>query len=152
MIKRILPVIVLLAFLGSASFANHTAMVGGFRDGLSMGMRIEEHINENVMYRYGVEATTGEDLSFSGSNPFVLFTGLRNHFAQLGWSPVSAAAGAVGYFGGQTSYGASLSLIFENLNNSKPLFLETGVDYVAGQGHLLFQVGYRFFNPDLTVI
>jgi len=146
--QRLIAFTIILFLAGQSAWANHTAMIGGMRDGLAMGLEIEEHLSDNLMYRFGLEASTGEDISFTADNPFVLTGGGRFRLGKLGFSPMWGGVGVVGNFGNNTEIGVALSLIFEKIYNQDPLFLETGLDWFTdpGHGHVQIQVGYRFIE------
>lgn len=146
--KKALLILVSLLLAAQASLASHTSMIGGLRDGLALGLLVEEHLNHDLMYRYSVEASTGEDTSFQGDNPFVLSGGGRLRLGKFGTSPVWGALGVTGNFGNNTEIGLTLSLIFEKINDQDPLFLEAGLDWFndPSHAHAQVQIGYRFID------
>lgn len=142
--KRLIAFTVILFLIGQSAWASHTAIIGGLRSGLAFGMETKKDFNERFSGRFGVEATTGEDLSLLGDNPYVMFIEGRLHLFDFGRAPMSAGLGLIGNYGNQTEYGGSLSLIFENIYDQEHLFLEAGIDYTS-HGHLHLQVGYKIF-------
>jgi hypothetical protein len=59
--------------------------------------------------------------------------------------PLGLGIGLVGYFGNnKNEVGLSLSFIFGNFLDFKPLFLELGIDAVT-RGRLLAQLGYKIY-------
>jgi len=138
--------ILLSGCLVNGSWANHTALIGGVRDGLSMGMRIEEHLSDRLMYRFGIEGSTGEDLTFLGDNPLILAGGLKFRIMDIGKNrPTWFSLGLVGYSGNDSQIGIALSLIVDRVFDSDPLFFEIGADFLR-QGHLQVQFGYRIMT------
>lgn len=144
--KKLLTVTFTILALVNSSWAVHTAIIGGVRDGMALGMLVNEHVNDNLMYRFGVEGSTGDDLSFSGVSPLILFAGGSLHLMDLGWSPVSLGLEIVGEYGNNTEYGPAVSLIINKLYNQDPWFFELGVDYLGKHGHVVAQVGYRILE------
>ncbi len=142
--KRIAILIAFVLLVGQASWASHTAIIGGFRSGLALGIETVKDLNDRVSGRFGMEATTGEDLSFTGDNPFIMFLEGKIHLFDFVRSPMSLGLGLVGIYGVQTEYGGTLSLIFDRIYDRDELFLEAGIDYVS-RGRLMLQVGYKLY-------
>ena len=139
MIKQLGLVLMVLLLIGNGVLAMQPAVIGGIRDGLALGMMLEDGIAKNVAIRGGIEASTGKQ-------PLILFFGGKFYLTNIGKKiPLSFGLGFVGYTGNKgTDAGISLSFIFERLFDIKPLFFEVGVD-VAGSGRLLAQVGYKIY-------
>jgi hypothetical protein len=137
-----------LLILGSAAFASHTALIGGFRDGMAFGMQTEQKFANRWEGNFAMETTTGEDMSFTGDNPLTLFTGLKYGLGSLGLSPAFLCFGAVGNFGINSEYGGYTSLTFENIYNNPELFLDCGFDIFTSPRHAHFfvQLGYHFLE------
>jgi len=133
------------------ALANHNEIIGGFRDGLAFGLKYEETKLGSLSLNYGLEATTGEDFSFTGDNPLVLFGGLEFPLFELGprKMPTSLELGLVGYSGNQSQLGVYASVMVDNFNGIEPLDLEVGCDYLGDHGRVTLQLGYTLFS-DLT--
>jgi hypothetical protein len=130
-----------LLISAQAVWASHTSMIGGARDGLGLGMETRRDFGW-LTGRFGVEATTGEDLTFSGDNPFLIYAG--GLFPLLKDKPVSGSLGFVGYFGNRSEQGAYGSLIIDKFNGNDATYAETGLDWFGDHGHVFLQIGYRF--------
>ena len=136
--KNLIAVLVLLTLIVSqASWGLHTAVLGGVRGGLAVGVQIEDGFSHNIDYRLGIEANTGK-------NPLILFGSGKVYLTEVSSGiPLSLNLGLVGYAGGASNMGLTLSFIFDNPFYIQPMFIEAGID-VAGSGKLIAQVGYRF--------
>jgi hypothetical protein len=141
--KRIISLAFVMLFCGS-SWAYHSSIIGGMRDGLALGMKVEEISLGSVSLNFDVQATSGEDLSFAGDNPFVLSGAAKFDFAEIGPRkiPTSLELGLVGYFGNRTEQGTYLAMIFDKIYGVDPLSLEMGFDYFGDHGHVTLQLGY----------
>ncbi|MFA5114193.1 MAG: hypothetical protein WC529_07865 [Candidatus Margulisiibacteriota bacterium] len=128
----------LLLFACGTANAAVTEIVGGIRDGAALGIQLESSVAKNLTLRGGLEFN-------SGKQPFVAFIGGKVPLTGLGRMPLGLGLGLVGYFGNsKTDLGLSLSFIFGNFLDIKPLFLELGID-AAGSGRLLAQLGYKIY-------
>jgi len=129
----------LLLLFGQGAWAVYPAVVGGIRDGLALGVMLEDSIARNVAIRGGIEANTGRQ-------PLILFFGGKFYLTNIGRKiPMSLGLAFIGYTGNKgTDGGISISFIFERLFDINPLFFEAGID-VAGSGRLQAQVGYKVF-------
>jgi hypothetical protein len=125
-------------------WASHTAMIGGARDGFGLGMESSYRFNDLFTGRFGVEGTTGEDQTFAGDNPFLIFAGLKMPLVTIKEEPICWGLGFVGNFGANSEQGEYLSLIFDKLFSNDAYFLETGLDWFGTHGHMELQAGYRF--------
>ena len=135
---RKLLVILALLLLSSSAFAFQPEVVGGIRGGVAVGFMGESSIARNADIRFAVEASTN-------SNPVILLMGGKFYLTTIGRAvPLSLGAGLVGYVGNKSDVGVSLSFIFDNMFDVKPLFFEFGVD-VAGSGKILAQAGYKLY-------
>lgn len=144
--RKIVISLTLFCLLASASLANHTAIVGGWRNGLAFGLMTYEHLGDTGFWRAAVEATTGEDLSFYGINPFIFSIGGACKIGQTGYCPMYLGLGLTGESGDTTIGGVSLSLIFNNVYNQEPLSMELGVDYLNSKAKLQLQFGFRLYD------
>jgi hypothetical protein len=126
--------------------ADHTSMIGGARGGFGLGMVYSKVLNDHFTGRFGVEGTTGEDQSFTGDNPFLVFAGLKMPLVTIKDEPISWGLGFVANYGVRSEQGEYISLIFNKLYNSDDHFLETGLDWFGDHGHIEAQIGYRFLN------
>ncbi|MFA5114192.1 MAG: hypothetical protein WC529_07860 [Candidatus Margulisiibacteriota bacterium] len=143
--RTIVSALLLLALCGSA-FANHTSIIGGFRDGLAFGIQVEQKLVGKWEGNFAMETTTGEDMTFVGDNPFTLFAGLKYELGQLALSPAFLCFGAIGNYGINTEYGGYASLTFENIYQNPALYLDLGMDMFSGHGHAFAQLGYRLLG------
>lgn len=142
--KRLSLFIVLLLLISQTAGASHTAIIGGLRSGLALGMETAKNFNDRFSGRFGMEATTGEDMGLLGDNPFVMFVEGQSYLFDVGSSPMSASLGLIGIYGNQTEYGGSFSLVFNKIYGREELYLETGIDYTS-HGHLRLQAGYKIY-------
>ena len=142
--KYFLVFIAVLFLTGQAARADRTAIIGGLRSGLALGIETVKDFNDRVSGRFGLEATTGEDLGSAGENPFIMFVEGQFYLFDVGRSPVFLSLGLLGDYGYQTAYGASLSFIFNKIYGREELFLETGIDYISS-GTLRLQIGYKLY-------
>ncbi len=136
-----MAVIVMFSF-GVRAFALEDAIVGGFRGGMSFGIRTEYHFVQSVALRLGLEGTTGE-------NPLILTVGAHFfNFTSLkgGPSPWFLGAGIVNRSGNNTMTGLSASLIYDPLEKNNPYFAEVGLDLFSSP-RLVAEVGY-YIVPD----
>jgi hypothetical protein len=136
--KKIALVGCLLLLAGSMSQAAVSEIVGGVRDGAALGMQLESSVAKNLTLRGALEFN-------SGSQPFIALVGVKAPIAGIGRMPLGLGIGLVGYFGNnKNEVGLSLSFIFGNFLDVKPLFLELGIDAVT-RGRLLAQLGYKIY-------
>jgi hypothetical protein len=137
--KKLLVVSCLLLVASSSVFAA-PAVIGGIRDGLAIGLMIDNPVARNVALRVGIEAN-------SGKQPMMVFFGGRFYLTSTGGMPMSLGLHGVGYTGGsdnKTDVGFGLSFIFDRAFSVPPMFLEFGVD-VANTARLQAQVGYKIY-------
>lgn len=137
--KKVLVISCLLLVVSCQSvYAAVPEILGGVRDGLAIGLQLEDGVARNLTLRGGIEFTTGKQ-------PIIAFLGGKIPLTSLGQMPLALGIGFVGYFGSnKTDVGVSLTFIFNRFLDIKPLFLEVGVD-VAGQGRLVAQLGYKVY-------
>jgi len=136
--KKTIAVLMMSLVLAGSAFALTPSIIGGIRDGLALGMMIEDPLAKNVGFRLGAEGNTGHQ-------PLLVFGGGKFYLGNIGYSSFSLGLGAVIYAGNNhTDFGLSISAIFNNLLRVKPLFLEIGID-VAGAGRLQAQLGYKLY-------
>jgi hypothetical protein len=150
--KKTILVLSILIFTVNSSWAIQTAIIGGLRSGMALGMKVEAPWLENTSARFEVEGSTGEDMSFGGDNPLVIFGGIKYKLAGLiPELAVSLGAGIVGYSGNNSSLGPSLSLIFDNAFGMDSLFVEAGVDFMSSP-KLQLQFGYRVLTQRMEYL
>lgn len=127
----------MMLFVASRCFAFQTAVIGGIRDGLALGLIMESGPSDSAKLRLGFEAKTSNapGLVFVGGKWFL--NNISNRF------PMFLSGGLVGYLGNNAQAGPYISLIFERFLDVTPLFLEAGID-VVDHGNLQFQMGYYF--------
>jgi len=143
--KRSFWVFVIILFLTAQSaWADRSAIIGGLRSGLALGIEVVKDFSGRFSGRFGMEATTGEDLSLLGENPFIMFLEGQLYLFNVGQSPLFLSLGLLGDYGYQTTYGGSLSLVFNKIYGKEELFLETGIDYLSG-GVFWLQMGYKLY-------
>ncbi len=134
----------LLLLSAQAVWASHTSMIGGARDGLGLGMETRQAFGP-ITGRFGVEATTGEDLTVSGDNPFIFWAGVK--LPELKSQPISGSFGFIGYFGNRSEQGVYGSLLLDRLYGvDEAPYAELGLDWFGDHGHIFLQFGYRFLN------
>ncbi|MBI5699313.1 hypothetical protein HZC35_03260 [Candidatus Saganbacteria bacterium] len=142
--------IILLAFLliGQASMAYHVAFLGGVREGFAVGTCLENPLPvEWAEFRYGLEGSTGPDLSLLGDNPLVLFGGFELPIMRTATgSPLYLNLGAVAYSGTNPLFGPAASLRLEGILNRKDLFLEAGMDFMPDFTRVQVQLGYKMLG------
>jgi hypothetical protein len=142
---RTFTAILTVLLLSGIALADHTSIIGGFRDGMALGMRVDYHLNDRFILHSGLEASTGEDFTADGDNPLVLFAGGRTPIGKFGWSPVFWGLEGVGNFGVNTELGFSTYLVWENLYQQEPLYLQAGLDNFSRHSHVIVQLGYTLF-------
>ncbi len=131
-------ILIALTVLSSASaFAMTPEIIGGVRNGLAIGLLGEEWVSNDFALRMGAEGTTGNEglILLLGGKFFLTHIGAR--------TPVYLGLGIVGYVGTQGTPGFSLSVIFDRLFGTKPLYMEAGADFVANTIRLQLQLGYK---------
>ncbi|MCX5751778.1 MAG: hypothetical protein NT099_08990 [Candidatus Saganbacteria bacterium] len=136
--KSIVFAVVLLVLLFvTECFAYTPAVIGGVRDGLALGLMLENGPANGVKLRFGLEANTSNTpgIVFIGGKWFL--SNINNRY------PMFLSGGAVGYLGNHSEVGPYISLIFERFFDVTPLFLEVGIDVVKS-GKLQLQAGYYF--------
>lgn len=121
-----------------AAWGSHSAMIGGVRGGLALGMETTRDFGA-LTGRFGIEGATGEDLSPAGDNPFNFFAGLQVPLRER----LALSFGFIGYFGQRSEQGEYLSLVLDKLG-SETTYAETGFDWFGDHGHVFLQFGYRF--------
>lgn len=140
----------MLLLVCSSAWATHTALVGGLRDGMALGIRAEKDFDQYLSFRYGFAATTGTDLSLGGDNPFLFYGGFDRYLFAVNQYPISFGLGAVAYTGLSSQVGPYFNVIVDNLGADKKMFLSVGVDFID-RGYLQLQVGYKYwsiFSPE----
>lgn len=136
--KRLVVVLLVSLVLISSSLAMTPAVVGGIRDGLAIGLMMNNPVARNVALRLGVEAN-------SGTQPIMVFFGGKFYLTNAGGMPMSLGIHGVGYSGNnQTDVGFGLSFIFDNAFKIRPMFMEFGID-VANKARLVAQLGYKIY-------
>jgi hypothetical protein len=136
--KKLVLVLVGLMILVSSSHAFRPAIIGGFRDGLAVGIMGSSSVARNVALRIGVEAT-------SGSAPIMAFLGGKFYLGGVGRMPLSLGLSAVAYAGNSSSdFGFGISAIFDRAFGVRPMFIEAGID-VASSAKAQIQVGYKIY-------
>ena len=149
--KKLLVGVMVVGLLGGLvvgqAAAWHTAMLGGYRDGFALGMRVENRFSERWEGRVGIEGSTGQDLYLTGDNPFIMFGTVNYYLGNLRHSQVSLCGGLAAYSGDSPMSGVSLSLLFDRpLENADSLFVELGTDIMNGKPYLNAQVGYAVMS------
>ncbi len=138
-------VAMILLILGQVAWANHTAIEGGLRSGLALGLRSEYDLDNQWSVRFGLAGSTGDDLSFANTNPLVLFAGLDKYAFNLNRDlPLEVGVGVVVYSSDNSTAGPYLHAIVDNLNGDKALFAEAGIDFING-AKLQAQIGYNYY-------
>ena len=152
--KRLTILLIVWGLFTQPAWAYHTAIIGGLRDGLALGMLVEQHlIGEKLTARYGLEGSTGDDFTFSGDNPFQLSGGLKFQLGKIGRGlPFWGTAGLILYSGNNPLTGFSLSFIIEEMFNTKPLFVEMGADLMPNYAHIQAQIGYRIIDDQSELL
>ena len=128
----------LLLLLSSPGFAFKTAVLGGIRNDLALGVMFEEkNLPVDTTLRLGFEANT--------SNPQgIIFISGKAHLMDVNKKhPLFLSGGLVAYLSNATQIGPYISLIFEPVLDVTPLFLEFGID-IAKSRLIQAQVGYYF--------
>jgi hypothetical protein len=142
--RKGLLLIVVLASVSSAVWGAHTAMIGGWRDGVAFGLRAEESLFDVYQGQFGVLGSTGSDLSFGGDNTLVLYGGFKIPLFNLpAGNPLFAGCGVVAYSTTNSAFGPYLNFQVENLAGNRPLFFEAGFDSI-GSGRIQLNLGYKF--------
>jgi len=133
----VFAILILTLMFCSKSFAARSAVIGGIRDGLALGLVMESDFSSGAKLRFGFEANTS-------NTPGIVFVGgkwflrdMENRF------PMFLSGGLVGYLGDHTEAGPYISIIFERFLDVTPLFFEFGIDVVKS-GRLQCQIGYYF--------
>ncbi|MFA6549223.1 MAG: hypothetical protein WCT39_04755 [Candidatus Margulisiibacteriota bacterium] len=136
--KTIILVTVFISLLwGSSCLASQSAVIGGIRDGVALGLMMENGLSNGTALRFGFEANTS-------NTPGIVFLGGKWFLRDVvGRFPMYLSGGLVGYLGNNAEAGPYISLIFNRFLDVAPLFLELGVDVVKS-GRLQCQVGYYF--------
>jgi hypothetical protein len=137
---------IILVLAAQTVWASHSAMIGGARGGMGLGMETSYKFSDRLTGRFGAEGTTGEDLVVAGDNPFLIYAGLKMPLATVKDEPIFWGLGFIGNYGKRTEVGEYFSVIFDKLNNNDAYFLETGLDWFGDHGHLEAQVGFRFLG------
>ena len=138
MMKKTVSVVAFIVILlVSSCAASQPAVIGGVRDGLALGLMMENGTSNSTTLRLGFEANTS-------NTPGIVFVGGKWFISNVGGRfPMSLSDGLVGYLGNDTTAGPYISLIFDRFLEMSPLFLEVGIDVVKS-GRLQFQMGYFF--------
>ncbi len=136
--KKLVLVSLALAIFVSGAYAFEPAIIGGFRDGLAIGIMGKTPLARNTALRLGVEAT-------SGNAPLIAFIGGKFYLGRAGRMPLSLGLSGVLYAGNKASeFGFGLSVVFDRVFNVTPMFLEAGVD-IVGSAKAQIQLGYRIY-------
>ena len=137
--KNMLIVSVLgLMLIGSLGMAYTPSVIGGARDGVALGIVLENGLSARAAIRLGLEANTSDSRGIIFLGGKWLVTDMDN-----GNYPMYLSAGLMGSLGTTSEIGPFVSLIFERFLDIPPLYLEVGVDAIKS-GRLQFQVGYKF--------
>ncbi|MEA3493826.1 MAG: hypothetical protein U9R38_05515 [Candidatus Margulisiibacteriota bacterium] len=136
--RKLVLVAVSVAIFASSAFAFMPAIIGGYRDGLAVGIQGSSSIARNVALRLGVEAT-------GGNAPLIAFIGGKFYLGAMGRMPMSLGLSGVMYSGNSSSkFGFGLSAIFDRAFGVRPMFLEVGVD-VVDAARAQIQLGYKIY-------
>lgn len=136
--KKLIIVLICFIAVATASFAAVPEIVGGVRDGLAVGLQLENAVARNLTLRGAIEFD-------SGKQPVILSLGGKVPLTSIGRMPLALGLGFVGYFGNnKNDVGFSLTFIMSQFLDIQPLFLELGVD-VAGSGRPVVQFGYKVY-------
>jgi hypothetical protein len=135
--KMVFVIALMVLVLGSSCLASQTAVIGGIRDGVALGLLMESRSTNSTTLRLGFEANTS-------NTPGIVFVGGKWFLSNIsGRYPLFLSGGLVGYLGNGSTAGPYISIIFEPFLDVTPLFLEVGID-VAKSGRLQLQMGYFF--------
>ncbi|MFA5840522.1 MAG: hypothetical protein WC890_07770, partial [Candidatus Margulisiibacteriota bacterium] len=134
---KILLVVSIILVMGTSCLASQSAIIGGIRNGVALGIMGEKNLSQSVDLRFGFEANTS-------NNPGLIFVGGKWFLTNIsGRFPLFLSGGLVGYLGNNTEAGPYISLITEKFFDVQPLFLEFGID-IVNSGKLQLQIGYYF--------
>jgi len=146
--KFALAAVIVLIFTQSA-WAWHTAIIGGVRDGLALGLQVTDHLlGDNLMGRFILAGSTGTDSALTGENPLQLALGLKARLYKDIWATAGGIyySGSSPYASGVSELGLSLSFLYEDAFDIDPLFFEAGADLMPDHSHIVFMAGYRFID------
>ncbi len=128
-----------IILLGTGYMAYTPAVIGGIRNGTSLGLMFENisQIN-NIDINVGIEAST------SGT-PVIIFVGGKWFLRDVNNTklPMFLNLGLVAYLGDNATVGPYVSIILERFLEIPDLFLEFGIDIVSS-GKFQAQIGYYF--------
>lgn len=137
-----------LILIGQCSWAYHVAFEAGVREGFAVGTCLENPLPVNwAEFRYGLEGSTGPDLSLLGDNPLVLFGGFEFPIMRTpNGFPLYLNLGAVAYSGTNPLFGTTVSMRMEGIFNREDLFLEAGGDFMPDFSRVQVQLGYKMLE------
>ena len=136
--RKLVLILVSVVIFVSNAFAFTPAIIGGYRDGLAIGIMGSSSIARNVALRLGVEATGGDA-------PLIAFIGGKFYLGGMGRMPMSLGLSGVMYSGNSNStFGFGISAIFDRAFGVRPMFLEVGVD-VVDTARAQIQLGYKIY-------
>ena len=143
--RKIILVLAVFFLFASSCLADGAVVYGGLREGLALGLGMENKITERMTIRYGFGASVSANPSTMGTNPFMAYAGIKYPlFISFGYCPTSLGLGVAADFGTQTQAGGSCSIIFDNIYNQEKYYLEIGADIFSAQVNPVLLVGYRF--------
>ncbi|MFA5839563.1 MAG: hypothetical protein WC890_02770 [Candidatus Margulisiibacteriota bacterium] len=135
--SKLFLVVSIIFVMGTSCLASQSAILGGIRNGLALGVMGEKNLSQGTDLRFGLEANTS-------NNPGIIFVGGKWFLTNIsGRFPLFLSGGLVGYLGNNSEAGPYISLISEKFFDIKPLFIELGID-IANSGKLQLQIGYYF--------
>jgi hypothetical protein len=147
--KKPALLITLILLLSQSAWGFHTAMIGGVRDGLALGLQVSNHLlGDNLMGRFILAGSTGTDSALTGENPLQLALGLKTRLYRDLWGTIGGIyySGSSPYASGVSMAGLSLSFMYEDAFDIDPLFFEAGADLMSDHSHVVFMAGYRFID------
>jgi len=147
--KKLALFMTLMLLLSQSVWGMHTALIGGVRDGLALGLQVTDHLlGENLMGRFILAGSTGSDASLMGENPLQLALGLKARLYRDIWATAGGIyySGSSPYASGVSELGLSLSFMYEDAFDIDPLFFEAGADLMPDHSHIVFMAGYRFID------
>lgn len=135
--RKLVAMVLCLLLLSSVAFAVDIAIITGMRDGLAIGITIDQETGEAIAARYGIELS-------DGAKPVIAFIGGKTFLTEVqSIYPLYISGGLVGYVGdGDTKVGLSLSVILDEVFGIDLLSIETGIDALADDSKIQIQAIY----------
>lgn len=139
--KKFVVMLLCVFLLSSVALAVDIAVMSGLRNGLTLGILVDQETGNAIGARYGIELS-------NGSKPVIAFLGGKAFLTEVqDIYPLHVGGGVIGYFGdGESRIGVSVGVILDEVFGIDLLSIETGIDALANDSKIQVQAIYEIHN------